>query len=285
MNGGRIASSSYGKASIRVVKVERGAARHALHELRVDVRLSGDFDPVFAAGENASLLPTDSMKNAVYALARQLPVDPPERFAERVGRELLDASPAARRARVSLGVVPWAPLDLDGAPHPHAFGRAGDELRTACVTLDAGALTVEAGLENAGLVRTAGSAFRGFLRDRYTTLAETGDRVLATVLGARWRYERPPPDPNAAFAAVRGALLRTFAAHPSESVQHTLHAMGEAALASCEDVATIRLVLPNLHHALADLTPFGLDNPNAVFVPSSEPRGVIEAELARKSRA
>jgi urate oxidase len=278
---GRIASSSYGKASVRVVKVERGPARDALHELRVDVRVSGDFDPAFAAGDNAALLPTDSMKNAVYALARQLPLDPPEPFAERVGRELLAACPAARRVTVSLEVVPWAPVVLGGAPHPHAFGRASDELRTAGATLDAGHAVVEAGLENAALVRTSGSAFRGFLQGRYTTLAETGDRLLATVLGARWRYERPPADPNAAFAAVRAALLRTFAAHPSESVQHTLHAMAEAALACREDVAAIRLVLPNLHHDLADLVPFGLDNPNAVFVPSSEPRGVIEAELSR----
>lgn len=277
----RIASSSYGKASIRLVKVVRRGTHHVLRDLRVDVRLAGDFDAAYRSGENAAVLPTDSMKNAVLALAREADVDPPEAFAERVARHLLAACPAAKVARVSLSLEPWEPLAPHGASLPHAFARAGGGLRTACVALEAGRATVEAGLEGAALLRTAGSAFRGFLRDRYTTLAETDDRLLATELGARWRYGRLPADPDAAWARVRGALLETFAVHPSASVQHTLHAMGEAALAACEEVAAIRLVVPNLHHALADLAPFGLDNPNEVFVPSREPRGVIEAELVR----
>jgi urate oxidase len=272
-----LASSSYGKASIRLLRLDRSAAPHALADLTVDVRLAGGFDAAWRAGDNASLLPTDSMKNAAYALARTGPVRPLERFAERLARHLLAACPAARRAEVSASEQRWEAL----GEGPHAFARGSAERRIACVVAAADGLRLEAGIEGLGLLRSAGSAFRGFLRDRFTTLAETDDRLLVTELGARWCYAAPPADPDAAFGAVRSALLARFAGHPSPSLQHTLYAMGEAALAACQDVASIRLVLPNLHHDAADLSPLGLDNPNVVFVPSQEPRGVIEAEIAR----
>lgn len=277
----RLAWNGYGKAEVRLVKVDRRGARHQLHDLTVDVQLQGEFGDTHTMGDNARVLPTDTMKNTVYALARQGPVDPPEEFAERLARHFLGACPAARQAVLSLAVHRWDRATVDGSEHDHTFVRGTAERRLATVTLEQGDARVEAGVDGLGLLKTTASRFAGFLRDRYTTLKETEDRILATDLEARWQYTRRPQDYGAAWSAVRTALVETFAGHSSDSVQHTLYAMGEAALARCREIDQIRLVLPNRHHLLVDLTPFGLENPNEVFVATREPYGRIEAVVAR----
>ncbi|HEY8256665.1 MAG TPA: urate oxidase [Gemmatimonadales bacterium] len=276
----RLAWNGYGKAAVRLVKVDRQAQSHDLHDLTVEAQLQGEFGPAHA-GDNAQVLPTDTMKNTVYALARKGPVDPPEEFGERLARRFLSVCPAARRAVITIAVHRWARAKVDGAPHPHAFiGRAA-ERRLAVVTVDESGTGVEAGLDGLGLLKTTDSAFEGFLRDEYTTLKETGDRIMATDVEARWRYARPPRGYGAAWTAIEGSLIETFARHRSASVQHTLYAMGEAALAACAEVSEIRLILPNRHHLLVDLAPLGFTNPNEIFVATSEPYGRIEAVIAR----
>jgi urate oxidase len=277
----RLAWNAYGKAAVRLVKVERDAAAHALHDMTVEVQLQGDFDPPHRAGDNSQVLPTDTMKNTVYALARRGPVDPPEEFGERLARHFLDACTAARRAVLALAVHRWDRTAVDGQPHSHAFTRGPAERRLATVTVDERGVAVEAGLEGLGLLKTTGSGFAGFLRDGYTTLKETHDRILATDVEAHWRYAGPLEDYTAAWNAVRTSLVETFAQHHSASVQHTLYAMGEAALARRGEISEIRLVLPNRHHLLVDLGPFGLDNPNEIFVATPEPYGRIEAVITR----
>jgi urate oxidase len=133
---------------------------------------------------------------------------------------------------------------------------------------------------NLVVLKTTDSAFSGFPRDRYTTLPETEDRILATSLTATWSY-RPGTTDFAARARVRQALIDTFAAHHSRSVQHTLYAMAEAALAACADAQSMTLTMPNRHHLLVDLKPFGLDNPNEIFVATDQPYGLIEATITR----
>ena len=277
----RLAWNAYGKAAVRLVKVDRGAARHELHDLTVEVQLQGSFGPTHTVGDNSQVLPTDTMKNTVYALARQGSVDPPEAFGERLARHFLGACPAARRAVVEIAVNRWDRARVNDAPHDHAFARGPAERRLATVTLDEAGVGVEAGLEGLGLLKTTGSGFAGFLRDGYTTLQETDDRILATDVEARWKYARPPRDYTGAWSAVRASLVETFAGHGSASVQHTLYAMGEAALARCVEIGEVRLILPNRHHLLVDLTPFGLDNPNQIFVATQEPYGRIEAVIVR----
>jgi urate oxidase len=277
----RLAWNGYGKAAVRLVKVDRSGPKHELHDLTVEVQLQGEFGPTHASGDNADVLPTDTMKNTVYALARQGPVAPPEAFGARLGRHFLTACPVARRAVISLSGHRWDRANVKDAPHDHTFVRGSTERRVALVTVDGSELGVEAGIEGLGLLKTTGSAFEGFLRDRYTTLKETDDRIMATDVDARWKYSRPPRDYNDAWQDVRVALIETFARHQSASVQQTLYAMGEAALGQCAEIAEIRLVLPNKHHLLVDLGPFGLDNPNEIFVATSEPYGRIEAVIAR----
>ena len=277
----RLAWNAYGKAAVRLVKVDRGPARHKVHDLTVEVQLQGSFGPTHTVGDSSQVLPTDTMKNTVYALARQGAVDPPEAFGERLARHLLGACPAARRAVVEIAVNRWDRARVNGAPHDHAFARGPAERRLATVTLDETGVGIEAGLEGLGLLKTTGSGFAGFLRDGYTTLQETDDRILATDVEARWKYTCPPLDYTGAWSAVRASLVETFAGHRSASVQHTLYAMGEAALARCPEIGEVRLILPNRHHLLVDLSPFGLDNPNEIFVATREPYGRIEAVIAR----
>jgi urate oxidase len=277
----RVAWNGYGKAAVRLVKVDRGGPKHELHDLTVEVQLQGEFGSTHTSSDNSQVLPTDTMKNTVYALARQGPVEPPEEFGQRLGRHFLTACPVAHRAVITLAVHRWERAITSGAPHDHTFVQGSAERRLAIVTVDGREVSVEAGIEGLGLLKTTGSGFAGFLRDRYTTLKETDDRILATDVEARWKYRRPPRDYNASWTDVRVSLIETFARHQSASVQQTLYAMGEAALGRCAEIAEIRLVLPNKHHLLVDLAPFGLDNPNEIFVATREPYGRIEALIAR----
>jgi urate oxidase len=275
--GAMLSWNRYGKASVRLVKVVRGAAAHDLVDLTIDVQLEGAFESVYA-GDNRACLPTDTMKNTVYALARQ-PFDSMEEFALRLA-EHFAGKPAVTSARISATQAPWTRLDVEGRPHPHAFARDGGERWTAVVARDADGARVISGLTDLVVLKSRDSAFAGFPRDEYTTLPDTTDRIFATSITATWTYQSPNVD-FGARELVRSALLETFATHVSQSVQHTLSAMGAAALAACPDVVDITLTLPNRHHLLVDLRPFGLDNPNEIFVATEQPYGLIEATIRR----
>jgi len=277
-----ITTDNYGKSAVRLVKVVRDGPVHHIFDYTVDLRCEGDFDDAHVAGDNSRVLPTDTMKNTVYALARTGSVNPPEEFASRLTARLLDASPAASSATVDIAAHGWHRSLIEGEPHPTSFERGSNEARLATAVQQRGAQpTYQAGVRDLVLLRSAGSAFSGYPRDQYTTLKETRDRILATSVSARWSYDEPVGDFNDTFDDIRQAIIAAFSAHPSESVQHTLYEMGEAALGACPEMSEIRLSLPNKHHILVDLSPFNLDNPNEVFVATPEPYGLIEATLRR----
>ena len=280
----RLLWNGYGKAAVRLVKVTRTGPRHEISDLDVEIQLQGDFERCHTLGDNAQVLPTDTMKNSVYVLAREATVDPPEEFGQRLGSHFLRACPAAHDAVISLALHRWDRLAVRGSAHQHAFEQGGTERRLAVVSVDRKGTTVEAGLEGLSLLKTTGSGFAGFLRDGHTTLEETDDRIFATDVTARWKYAGPLRDYSNAWSRIRTALVETFAGHQSASVQQTLYAMGEAALAACPEMTEIRLILPNRHHLLVDLGPFGLENPHEIFVPVLEPYGRIEAVIARDVR-
>jgi urate oxidase len=273
--------NQYGKSRIRLVKVRRSRDPHELVDLTLDVQLEGAFEAVYVDGDNASCLATDTMKNTVYALARQDPVDHVETFASRLADHFL-AKPGVSRVRIGVVEQPWGRLSSGGRPHPHAFVQAGAEHWTAVITRDARGSEIVSGLANLVVLKTTDSAFAGFPRDEYTTLPDSDDRIMATSITAAWTYQQGASD-FSARAGVRRALVETFAEHVSRSVQHTLYAMGEAALAACADLTAITLSLPNRHHLLVDLTPFGLDNPNEIFVATDQPFGLIEATIRRST--
>lgn len=269
----------YGKSRVRLVKVRRAQDPHEVVDLTIDVRLEGAFERVYVAGDNARCIATDTMKNTVYAFARQDPIEHVEAFACRLA-EHFAAKPAVTRARITAAEHRWERLSVAGRPDPHAFLQPGGEQWTAVVTTDAGGTEVVAGLANLVVMKTTDSAFSGFPRDVYTTLPETDDRILATSMIASWKYRAGVRD-FAARDRIRTALVETFAAHRSKSVQHTLYAMAESALEACEDAIEITLSMPNRHHLLVDLKPMGLDNPNEIFVATDQPYGLIEATVSR----
>jgi urate oxidase len=269
--------NSYGKSDIRLVKVTRDSDRHELCDVTVDVALEGDFAAVHATGDNEGLLATDTMRNTVYALAAEHDVADLEPFGRVLVEHFVAAAPKIERARVQLVEHPWTRL----GEHDHAFQRTGGGERVAIVSGDGHAFRVGAGIEGLVLLRTTGSGFEGFLRERYTTLPETGDRILATAVSARWTYAERGIDYTAAWRAAREALLQSFADHYSPSVQFTLRRMGEAVLRAVEAIERIDLSLPNRHHLLYDLGRFGIENDNRVFHASAEPYGLIEGTVER----
>ena len=276
-----LAENSYGKSGIRLLHRSRRGERHEIRDLTVAVALEGDFAGAHVSGDNSDVLPTDTMKNTVYALARTHSIGAIESFALLVSEPFLAASPAASGARVSISERPWERLPLGGGEHPSAFSRPGGERRVTRVEASAGKASVRSGVEDVTILKASGSGFSGFLRDRYTTLPDAEDRILATSLRALWLYDGVEVSWEPTARAVRRSLLDTFAAHESASVQHTLHAMGEAVLEAHPAVLEIRLTMPNMHHLAVDLAPFHLDNPGAIFVPTDEPYGLIEATLRR----
>ncbi|HKA37037.1 MAG TPA: urate oxidase [Thermoanaerobaculia bacterium] len=276
-----LAENNYGKSGIRLVKVVRREGRHDLRDLTVAVRFEGDFADAHVRGDNAAVLPTDTMKNTVYALAKDRLEGSIESFGLALGAHFLEASPAASKVTVKVAEHSWERLLAAGAPHPHAFVRGGAERRLAEVSRTRDGSLVEAGIEGMTILKSGNSGFEGFLRDRFTTLPEARDRIFATVVQARWDYSSASLDFDRSFERTRQVLLETFAVHESASVQHTLDAMAEAALSAVPEIGAIRLSLPNKHHLLVDLSRFGLENNNEIFVATDEPYGLIEATVRR----
>jgi urate oxidase len=276
-----IADHSYGKSEVRVVKVIRDGARHSLVDLNVSVALRGDFTAAYERGDNAGMLSTDSMRNTIYAFAQQHALDSVEAFGLLLARHFLHAAPRVTSATIHITAYPWSRIVVGGQAHDHAFTREAGE-RSATITADARDMRVEAGIDNLLILKTTASGWAGFLEEPYTTLPPTDDRILATMLTARWLYAAQPSDYNAAWQSVRERILTTFTDHYSPSVQHTLYRMGSAVLAAHPEVTKVHFELPNKHHLRFNLEPFGLPNDNEVFHATNEPYGLITGTVERQ---
>lgn len=272
----------YGKSGIRLAVVSRDADPHEFFDLEIEVRLHGDFAAAHEDGDNAAVLPTDTMRGTCFALARD-GIASVAGYGRRLAQRFLDASPNTTTAVVTLVQHPWQPVEVDGEPHDHTFRPGAGGRPTWTVTLDRdSAPSITGGVLGARVLKTTGSAFSGFLRDEYTTLPEARDRIMATTLDAWWGTRGPDVDHAALATDVPATALATFATHDeSESVQHTMHAMGSAVLDAHPDITWIRFRLPNEHHILSDLTPYGRDNPGVVYLVADRPFGVIEGAVAR----
>ncbi|MBX7245291.1 MAG: urate oxidase [Candidatus Sumerlaeaceae bacterium] len=278
----KLTGKNFGKSRIRLMKVVRRGENHDLIELDVSTDIEGDFQEAYVVGDNRNILATDTQKNIIYALAREHDATPIENFALLAARQFLaHPSSVIRKATVSVKALPWGRVFSGEKAFPSSFEGGTAERATATATVSLEAEQIESGVSGWELIKTADSAFTGFIKDSYTTLAETDDRILATTVTATWRYASPPTDADSKRGLIRKALVETFCSHRSSSLQHTLYAMGRAALDVCEGINSIRLSMPNKHCEPVDLSAFGLDNPNVVFAPTSEPFGVIEAFLER----
>jgi urate oxidase len=278
----QIGGNRYGKSEVRVVRVARGVAPDGgdvIRDWNVSTALSGDLDDTHLTGDNSKVLPTDSQKNRVFALAKEMGAVPPEDFALALAAFFVASQEAITRARISVEEFGWTPIGATG----HSFARAGDLVRTTTVVHDAAAGTsVVSGIKDLTLLNTTGSEFWGFPRDAHTTLAETKDRMLATAVNATWRF-RPgaaeTADWDAVAVAARQTILDTFASTYSYSLQQTLYALGTALVSGLPEICEVRLALPNKHHFIVDLEPFGLENDREVYYADDRPYGLIEGTV------
>ncbi|RSM41394.1 urate oxidase [Amycolatopsis balhimycina DSM 5908] len=273
--------NQYGKAEVRLVTVRRDGPVHHLKDLTVSTSLRGELAATHLTGDNAGVLATDTQKNTVYAFAKEAPVGEIEDFGLRLARHFVGTQENITGARVKIDEHGWNRIPVDGEPHDHAFSRAGDERRTTAVTIRDGRAWIVSGVDGLTLLKSTGSEFHGFPRDEYTTLAETADRILATAVTARWRYQGEDIDWASSHREIRRLMLETFATKHSLSLQQTLYAMGSSVLEARPEVAEVRLSLPNKHHFLVDLSPFGLKNENEVFYAADRPYGLIEGTVLR----
>lgn len=278
----RLRDNSYGETGVRFLRVVRQQGRHDVKEIAVDVRFEGEFEEAHSEGENRKILPADTMKNTVYVLARQYPVEALEEFCLHLIEHFLTYNPQVARVTVAAKENLWSRLPLGGKPHAHAFSLSSEK-RTARLSATRDETTVRGGIENLVALKTAKSAFEKFMRDPYTTLKDDRERMLSTSVSADWLYDGGVEvEFGPTWHGARQALLETFADHDSHSLQHTLHAMGKAVLESFDNIREIRLSLLDRYYALADLEPFGLDNPVEVFIPSDGRSGVVEATLRKE---
>ena len=275
----RLGENNYGKQRVRILQVTRHADGHDIKELTLGIRLEGDFESAHSKGDNSKILPTDTMKNTVYALAKQYRIESPEAFGLCLADHFLSTQTQVNRARIEASEILWNRLSVNSKAHPHTFTRSSDERRTVSVSATQAERSVWAGIDGLVVLKTTDSAFEGFLRDKFTTLKGDRERILATVIRAKWFYRSENMDFDHIWDGVRQILLETFAGHDSKSLQQTLYAMGEAALQKFPSIREIHLSLPNKHYNLLDLSPFGMDNPKEIFLPTDEPHGLIEATL------
>jgi urate oxidase len=269
-----LGDNQYGKSETHVVRVTRRGATHDIKDLTVSVALAGDFAETHLTGDNSKVVPTDTQKNTIFAFAHE-PMGEIEDFGIRLARHFVSEFASVYRARVSIEEQAWERV------HDDAFVSAGSEKRLATVTCTDDGTWVVAGVAGLVILKSTGSEFHGYIKDRYTTLPETHDRIMATSVTARWRYRDAQADWAGSFAEVRRVLIETFASKHSLSLQQTLYAMGKAALEARPELAEVRIAMPNKHHFVVDLSPFGIANENEVFYAADRPYGLIEGTITR----
>lgn len=278
-----LGANQYGKAEVRLVKVSRDTDRHAIEDLSVSSRLHGDFASAHLQGNNEHVVPTDTQKNTIYAFARN-GVGSPEQFLLRLADHFTTSFDWVTGGRWDAESYGWDRIQAHGQAHDHSFVRNGREIRTAALTRDGDQTWLVSGLKDLTVLKTTQSGFVGYPKDKYTTLAETTDRVLATDVSARWRYNTTTNiDFNKVYEDVSALLLEGFTEGYSHALQNTLYNMGEKVLAAHQEIDEIKFSMPNKHHFLVDLAPFGLDNPNEVFFAADRPYGLIEGTVEREN--
>ncbi|KAI1154928.1 hypothetical protein F4825DRAFT_120068 [Nemania diffusa] len=295
-----LTSARYGKDNVRVYKVHRDSATgtHTVTEMTVCCLLEGQIEESYTRADNAPVVATDSMKNTIYIKAKEHPVNPPELFGAVLGQHFLDTYAHMDAANVSIAVKRWTRMTIDGKPHPHSFYRDGDETRNAevRVTRAGTGVSIEVRSSIAGLLvlKSTGSQFHGFVRDEFTTLPETWDRILSTEIDAAWKWS-PFPSLQAlrdgvavfdkAFDDARAITMKTFAEEDSPSVQSTMYKMCEKILEAAPEVASVTYALPNKHYFEIDLSWHkGIENTGKdaeVYAPQSGPNGLIKCEVSR----
>ncbi|MEU5432945.1 factor-independent urate hydroxylase [Streptomyces sp. NPDC020719] len=289
-----LGQNQYGKAENRVVKITRDGDTHHIKDLNVSVALSGDMDDVHYSGSNANVLPTDTTKNTVFAFAKEYGIESAEQFGIHLARHFVTSQEPIHRARIRIEEYTWERIATSDANSKfigsdevrHSFARKGQELRTTQITFDGENWEIISGLKDLTVMNSTNSEFWGYVKDKYTTLKEAYDRILCTDVSAAWRYnwtsdEDRMPNWEKSYEQAKKHILQAFAETYSLSLQQTLYQMGSRVINSRSEIDEIRFSLPNNHHFLVDLEPFGLKNDNEVYFAADRPYGLIEATVLR----
>ncbi|WP_433555181.1 factor-independent urate hydroxylase [Pseudonocardia xinjiangensis] len=280
----------YGKAENRLVRIYRETSRHEIRDVTVTTTLRGAFEDAYLHGDQHAVLPTDSQKNTAYAFAKEKGLGEIEDYALTLARHFVSTVEPVSGARIAVDEFAWDRVQVGGTGHDHTWVRRGQEVRTAVAEVEDGHAQVVSGLRDLVLLKSTGSEFAGFLKDRYTTLPEAHDRIMATALVAQWRHD-PAPDGGwdgfrdvdwaKSYTDVRRIMLEQYATVHSLALQQTLWEMGRAVLEAHPRIAEITLQAPNKHHFAVDLSPFDVENNNEVFYAADRPYGLIEATVTR----
>ena len=280
-----LSGDQYGKAENRVVRVVRDTARHEIVDLNVTTAMRGPFAPAYLVGDQSNVLPTDTQKNTAFAFAKSVGIASIEEYGLALARHFVNDVGPIEGARIEIEEYAWERAVIDGVEHDHTWTRAGREIRTAAITVDATGEYVVGGFKDLVILKSTGSEFAGFLEDEYTTLPETHDRVMATSLVAKWRFDGTAVDWQSVYPEVKAIMIREFATLQSLALQQTLWHMGKAVIEAIPAIVEVRLTAPNKHHFVVDLSPFGLENPGEVFIAADRPYGLIEAQVLRDDAA
>jgi urate oxidase len=275
--------NSYGKSAVRLTKVVRNGSVHELFEISAAIQLEGDFEPAYRDGDNRNVIATDSIKNTVYVLAKENAFDSVEQFSLILARHFLANYSHVSKATIELTQSSYNRIHVNGHPHDHAFTSAGPQLRLAKAIVSRTSPREEliGGVRDLVVLKTTASEWRDFHTDRYRTLKDTRDRIMATKVNADWTYNTTTDHFAVCATVIDDAILTTFATHHSLGVQQTLLAMGEAALGACPQIDSISFELPNLHRIPFNLEPFGLKFENDIYVATDEPYGLITGTITR----
>src|SRR5260370_4292839 len=263
-----LAENNYGKARVRLLRVAKQEGRHDIRELTIGIRFEGDVEAEHTKGDNRKILHTETMKNRVYALARQHSLETTEAFGLQLIEHFLTYNPQVSRVIIEASENIWARLPHGGKPHAYAFTRAVGERRTALLSATREGTVVRAGIEDLVILKTTDSAFQDFKMDPFTTSQDDTDRIRSTVIRANWLYTDEDAEFGPLWHSARQMLLDAFAEHDSQSHPHTLYAMGEAVLNNFDNISEIHLSLPNKHFHLVDLAPLASHNPRSLSLPT-----------------
>ena len=229
-----LAHQSYGKAQVCLSHIKRESELHQFIQIVVDVALEGDFDAAYTDGDNSKVVPTDTMKNSVYAIAKLHGVETIETYGQHLANHFFDSFDHINKVTIGVKEKLWQRIDLDGEAHGHAFTGGGSEVNTCTVEATADGVSMTSGFGGLQILKTTNSAFKGYLKDKFTTLKETSDRIFATTITADWPCNDLSHDWSQTRATIRRLLLDVFSHQFSPSVQKTLYDMAQSVLCSLQ---------------------------------------------------
>ena len=272
----------YGKGRVRVMRIHRDGDRHEVSQLNVKAMIEGDFARAYTHGDNSTSVSTDTIKNVVNVVARENTGLCAEEFCQVLAKKYLDTYPQISSVAITTHETKWSRLSFGGKPHPYSFvlDSNGKPLVEATLARD-GASTLTSGIDGFTFMKSTQSGWENYVKDAYTTIPPTADRMCATSMVASWKWSGKPQNYSATNAKIIDTVLEVFSTTYSMSVQDSLYRMGEAALAAVPEISEISMACPNMHFIPMNLSAFGLDNHNDVFLPTDEPHGQIECTVGR----